>query len=121
MRSSLTSRCFFRSAIAIAASAFLVAPAARATPTAFSGEQVTLLWVDSEAAFPGRGLCIQVSPALPAGIWICLNTSNRLYRELTAALFGAHYTHASCTLTVDTATAPAGANYELILAGCASP
>ncbi len=47
---------------------------------------------------PGRGLCIQMVPAIPTGGWACLSTSNALYEEITALLLTGYATGNNCAV-----------------------
>jgi hypothetical protein len=46
---------------------------------------------------PGRGVCIQMDPAIPAaGGWACLHKDNALYKEITALLLSGNATGNNC-------------------------
>jgi hypothetical protein len=47
----------------------------------------------------GRGVCIQLSPALPGTGWACLYTNNMLYKEITATLLAARIAGQICTIS----------------------
>ncbi len=50
------------------------------------------------SAVPGRGVCIQMAPALPA-TWACLWKSNALYQEITELLLQGFLWQRYCTIT----------------------
>jgi hypothetical protein len=50
---------------------------------------------------PERGVCIQMSPAIPAPIWACLYKSNLLYKETTAALMAAYAAGKTCGVSIE--------------------
>ena len=49
------------------------------------------------SAVPGRGVCVQMVPALP-NTWACLWKSNALYQELTELLLQGFLWQKSCTI-----------------------
>lgn len=59
----------------------------------------TITTIDQNAQFAaGRGVCIQMSPAIANGPWACLSTSNGLYREITALLYAAYLAVKQCSI-----------------------
>ncbi len=47
----------------------------------------------------GRGVCIQLSPAIPAPGWACLYKTNALYAEIAAMLMSAYLTQTPITIS----------------------
>jgi hypothetical protein len=72
-----------------------VAEPARAAADGSTRGTVTVVHLNSEVS--GRGVCIQMTPSLPA-VWNCLSSSNALYKEITALLYSALYGGRQCTV-----------------------
>jgi len=71
------------------------------TAAAYDGVYTgTITTMHFNANVPGRGVCVQMNPAInsPSGIYACLPTSNALYKEITAILLTGYATGKSCTL-----------------------
>ena len=56
-----------------------------------------------DARIPGRGACIQMTPALP-GTWACVfsTTNNILYHEMNDLLRDAYIAQKTCAVDFDT-------------------
>ena len=59
-----------------------------------------------KGTYQGRGLCVQMSPALPTpGGWACVWRTNGLYSEIMDTIRDAHFRGAQCTIAWSTTDA----------------
>ena len=58
-----------------------------------------IIEIHQNGEVPGRGLCIQMEPALSTKGWACLYTNNALYKEITALLLTAYATGNRCSVS----------------------
>ena len=100
--------------VVISLAALLLAPGAEARDT--TSGTIVLIHYNSELI--GRGLCIQMSPTPIPGDWACLAISNPLYKEITALLQSAVYTHDRCDVVTDPVPPTSSLRNEIKLVTC---
>ena len=68
------------------------------------------------SAYAGRGVCVQMTPALPNN-WACLWKTQALYEELTELLLQGFLWRRSCTITWSTSD-PSGYHHLIEWVDC---
>ena len=73
--------------------------------------QISTIHVNGEV--PGRGLCVQMTPAMTGGAWACVLESNAKYWEIHTILLSGYKSQRNCSIfwsTIDEG------GYKLIVA-----